>query len=166
MGCIRRKKNKDSLRSADDKIPLPERQLTDFLGGLDKTQFEQLFGLDSSRLVEGGQAIADGQGELGEALFSAGAGMKGLLPYPGDWKAGNWICSSQAARTNRSERLSSGTASYSMKFAVRYYRSRNTPLRRPTLGQLIKRRRDLHNERKKTHSAGGTEALPGGVARD
>jgi uncharacterized protein YhaN len=78
MECIRRKGNKDTLRSPDDKTPIPERLLADFLGGLDDTQFEQLFGLDASRLVQGGHTIADGQGELGEALFAAGAGMKGL----------------------------------------------------------------------------------------
>lgn len=76
--CIRRKGNKDTLRSGDDKTVIPERELTKFLGGLDEVQFKQLFGLDAKRLREGGQAIVDGQGELGEALFAAGAGMKGL----------------------------------------------------------------------------------------
>jgi uncharacterized protein YhaN len=78
LECIRRKGNKDTLRNADDKTVCMERELSDFLGGLDLSRFEQLFGLDSERLVKGGQEVALGKGELGEALFAAGAGMKGL----------------------------------------------------------------------------------------
>jgi uncharacterized protein YhaN len=78
LQCIRRKGNKDTLRKTCDKEVIPERELTEFIGGLDRTRFEQLFGLDAKRLVDGGEGIAAGQGELGEALFAAGAGMKGL----------------------------------------------------------------------------------------
>jgi uncharacterized protein YhaN len=78
LECIRRKANRDTLRSPGDKEPIPERHLVEFLGGLDEEQFNHLFGLDASQLVDGGQVIADGKGELGEALFAAGAGMKGL----------------------------------------------------------------------------------------
>jgi len=78
LECIRRKGNRDTLRKADDKTALAEQDLNAFLGGLDEARFKQLFGLDASRLVEGGRTIVDGKGELGEALFAAGAGMKGL----------------------------------------------------------------------------------------
>jgi uncharacterized protein YhaN len=78
LECIRRKGNKDTLRKCDDKVVISEGKLTEFLGRLDETQFEQLFGLDAALLRQGGQEIADGQGKLGEALFAAGAGMKGL----------------------------------------------------------------------------------------
>jgi hypothetical protein len=78
LECIRRKGKKDTLRAADDKTVIPETSLPQFLGGLQQLQFEQLFGLDSKRLVEGGRAITDGRGDLGEALFAAGAGLAGL----------------------------------------------------------------------------------------
>jgi uncharacterized protein YhaN len=78
LECVRRKGNKDTLRKSCDKEVLPEHHLTEMLGGLDRAQFEMLFGLDAARLVEGGQSITKGKGELGEALFAAGAGMKGL----------------------------------------------------------------------------------------
>ena len=78
LECIRRKGNKATLRAADDKTEIPESALTRFVGGLQQRQFEQLFGLDSKRLVEGGREIADGRGDLGEALFAAGAGLAGL----------------------------------------------------------------------------------------
>ncbi len=78
LECIRRKGNKATLRSGDDKTEVAESVLAQFLGDLEQYQFEQLFGLDSRRLTEGGQEIADGHGDLGEALFAAGAGLAGL----------------------------------------------------------------------------------------
>jgi uncharacterized protein YhaN len=78
LDCIRRKGKKATLLTADEKTEIPEATLTHFLGGLQQLQFEQLFGLDSKRLVEGGRDIADGRGDLGEALFAAGAGLAGL----------------------------------------------------------------------------------------
>jgi uncharacterized protein YhaN len=78
LECIRRKGNKATLRAADDKKEIPESILAGFVGGLQQQQFEQLFGLDSKRLVEGGRDIACGRGDLGEALFAAGAGLAGL----------------------------------------------------------------------------------------
>ena len=78
LECVRRKGKKDTLRTADEKTAIPETSLTRFLGGLQQLQFEQLFGLDSNRLVEGGRAITAGRGDLGEALFAAGAGLAGL----------------------------------------------------------------------------------------
>ncbi len=78
LECIRRKGNKATLRATDDKTEVPEPALAQFVGGLQQQQFEQLFGLDSKRLFEGGRDIADGRGDLGEALFAAGAGLAGL----------------------------------------------------------------------------------------
>lgn len=78
LDCIRRKGKKATLRAVDDKTEIAESLLTQFLGGLQQSQFEQLFGLDSARLVEGGNLIALGKGDLGEALFAAGAGLAGL----------------------------------------------------------------------------------------
>jgi uncharacterized protein YhaN len=78
LECVRRKGNKATLRAVDEKTEIPELSLTRFLGGLQQTQFEQLFGLDSKRLVDGGRQIAEGRGDLGEALFAAGAGLTGL----------------------------------------------------------------------------------------
>lgn len=78
LECVRRKGNKDTLRAADDKTVLSEQVMTELLGGMDESRYQQLFGLDAQRLVTGGHDIASGHGELGEALFAAGAGMRGL----------------------------------------------------------------------------------------
>lgn len=73
-----RVRGRNQLRSVEDGAPVSARQLDAFLGGLTPEQFEMLFGLDHARLVEGGRQIVEGQGSLGEALFSAGAGLAGL----------------------------------------------------------------------------------------
>ena len=78
LECVRRKGRIGTLRTVDEKAEVPEVSLTRFLGGLQQVQFEQLFGLDSKRLIEGGRQIADGRGDLGEAIFAAGAGLAGL----------------------------------------------------------------------------------------
>lgn len=78
LDCIRRKGNKATLRQCDDKTEIPDSTLAEFLGGLQQSQFEQLFGLDCERLVAGGKEMAAGEGDLGEALFAAGAGLAGL----------------------------------------------------------------------------------------
>lgn len=68
----RRKKRKDSLVGTDD-LPLEEARLSRLLNGLDQPSFERLFALDYERLKEGGEETLNGQGDVGEALFDAGA---------------------------------------------------------------------------------------------
>jgi uncharacterized protein YhaN len=72
LAFVRRKKRKDSLSSPDDK-PLEEARLARFLNGLDAASFDRLFGLDHERLQRGGDEMLSGQGDVGEALFDAGA---------------------------------------------------------------------------------------------
>lgn len=68
----RRKKRKDSLVGADEQ-PMDEAKLARFLNGLDPASFDRLFGLDAERLKMGGEEMLAGQGDVGEALFDAGA---------------------------------------------------------------------------------------------
>jgi len=68
----RRKKRKDSLVGADDQ-PMDEAKLARFLNGLDAVSFDRLFGLDHDRLERGGEETLSGRGDVGEALFDAGA---------------------------------------------------------------------------------------------
>lgn len=78
LHVVRRKGNKDTLRAADDREVIPESRLKSLLGQLDEQQFDNLFGMDATRFEQGGQDIAQGRGELGQALFTAAAGLKGL----------------------------------------------------------------------------------------
>jgi len=47
-------------------------------GGLNRDEFEAMFGLDHGRLRAGGARLLQGEGELGEALFEASAGTRGI----------------------------------------------------------------------------------------
>jgi uncharacterized protein YhaN len=72
LAFVRRKKRKDSLFALDDKL-IEEARLSRFLNGIDAASFDRLFGLDHERLQRGGDEMLSGQGDVGEALFDAGA---------------------------------------------------------------------------------------------
>ncbi len=74
LHIIRRKGNKNSLRGGDDETRLDEG-VVQALIGLDLRQFSQQFGIHYQELVDGGRAIAAGQGDVGEILFAAAAGL-------------------------------------------------------------------------------------------
>ncbi len=77
----RRKRAKNSLFDQNDK-PLDPAVLTPFLRGLEPDLFSTFYGIDHDTLIRGGQGILERQGEVGQALFAAGAGLaslKGIL---------------------------------------------------------------------------------------
>ena len=47
-------------------------------GGLRKEEYESMFGLDHRQLREGGQALLNGEGDVGAALFEASAGIRSI----------------------------------------------------------------------------------------
>ncbi len=55
-----------------------ERALAPFLDGADRGFLARMFSLDHERLRRGGREILDAQDEIGQMLFSAGAGLSGL----------------------------------------------------------------------------------------
>jgi len=77
LQLIRRKGRKKTLLDPSEQ-PLDEAVLRRFLGGLSRELFEAMFGLSHDRLVQGGQDLLAGKGELGESLFGAGLGVRGL----------------------------------------------------------------------------------------
>ncbi len=66
----RRKGNKDTLLDEHGN-PLPDEALAGLLGGVDRDFFCTLFGLGSAELRQGADALLQGKGEVGQALFSA-----------------------------------------------------------------------------------------------
>ena len=78
LHVIRRKGVKDTLRGEDDTAVIDPAQLARLLGGIDETQFRLRFGIDHQELVRGGDDLVHGGGELGHALFAAGAGLSDL----------------------------------------------------------------------------------------
>jgi len=86
VGLIRRKGRGATLARLDVDTEQPdpslavesthERELT---GGLERTEFEAMFGLNHARLREGGKLLLAGEGDLGSALFEASAGTRGIM---------------------------------------------------------------------------------------
>ena len=58
--------------------PLPDGLLSTALGGLSREAYEAMFSLDDVTLEEGGESILASQGDLGQLLFSASAGLAGF----------------------------------------------------------------------------------------
>lgn len=77
LSIVRRKGRKDTLLAADGS-PISEARLAAYVGGVPRELFEAMFGLNHERLVAGGRELLAGHGELGEALFGAAAGIRGL----------------------------------------------------------------------------------------
>ncbi len=74
---IRRKGRKQNLTDVLDD-PLPESAVAAFLGGAARDRFDRVFGLDAAELRRGGQAILNGEGEVGEAILEAHTGLRGF----------------------------------------------------------------------------------------
>ncbi len=75
---IRRRKGRLNTLSDEENNVLDDAVLAPYLQGLNQTLFETLFGLDHFALVKGGEAMLTQQGEVGQALFSAGMGIANL----------------------------------------------------------------------------------------
>jgi uncharacterized protein YhaN len=75
IAFIRRKGQNKTLRAEDDKTLLAEDALAPFMGNIGQDLFEQMFAIGHDDLVRGGQEIISGGGKVGQALFSAGAGL-------------------------------------------------------------------------------------------
>lgn len=73
----RAKAQKQTLRSPLDAV-LPDTALTPFLGAADRNFFDQMFGLDHTRLVKGGNSILSAENDVGQVLFQSAAGVASL----------------------------------------------------------------------------------------
>ena len=73
----RTKAQKQPLRSPQNN-PLADTVLTPFLGAADRNFFDQMFGLDHKKLVEGGNSILNSENDVGQILFQAAAGVGSL----------------------------------------------------------------------------------------
>ncbi|MBL7050094.1 MAG: AAA family ATPase [Nitrospira sp.] len=73
----RRKKPSGDLLAYDDSL-MDASVLNDFLAGVGAPLFDSLFGITHETLVSGGQDILEQKGDVGQALFSAGAGLSSL----------------------------------------------------------------------------------------
>lgn len=72
----RKKRVGDVLDAAGN--PLDAAALAPYLHGLEATIFSSLYGIDHDALVRGGEEILAQKGEVGQALFAAGAGISSV----------------------------------------------------------------------------------------
>lgn len=73
----RRKRTVGDLLDARQQV-MEQRDLDAFLHGIDNALFGSLFGISHESLISGGQAILEQEGDVGQALFSAGVGLASL----------------------------------------------------------------------------------------
>lgn len=82
---VRRKGRNPTLYEVDDPnaelaaeriaTPALDHLLT---GGLNRAEYEEMYGLDHQRLREGGMALLQGKGEIGATLFQVSAGIRSV----------------------------------------------------------------------------------------
>ncbi len=77
LDFIRTKGRQKTLQTAAGQA-LPDAALAPFLGQLDRDFFDQMFGLNHERLVQGGQDILSAANDIGQILFQAAAGVGSL----------------------------------------------------------------------------------------
>ena len=85
IGLVRRKGRGATLSRFDVATGVPdpvlpvlrEHELA-LTGGVERGEFEAMFGLNHARLRAGGDLLLKGEGELGSALFEASAGTRGI----------------------------------------------------------------------------------------
>jgi len=77
LDFIRTKARNKTLQTATGSA-LPDSVLTPYLGQIDRDFFDQMFGLNHERLVQGGQDILSASNDMGQILFQAAAGVGSL----------------------------------------------------------------------------------------
>ncbi len=85
IGLIRRKGRAPTLsrfdvatEQPDPALPVLREHELALTGGVERGEFETMFGLNHERLRAGGDQLIKGEGELGSALFEASAGTRGI----------------------------------------------------------------------------------------
>jgi len=74
---LRRKGRKATLLTPDG-TPVPEDVMTTLLGGAGEEVFRSMFGLDHETLRRGAEALLAGRGDVGESLYEAALGGRGI----------------------------------------------------------------------------------------
>lgn len=82
------KGNRNTLLDATSGQPVADMVLANMLGGLDRDSYTTMFSLDEDTLVRGGEAILAHEGDLGQLLFQATAGLADLGDALRDLRAG------------------------------------------------------------------------------
>ena len=84
LDILRRKGAKNTLLDAESGNAISEVALRGMLGGVDEATFGAMFGLDHESLRSGAEALLRGGGSVGEGLFDAGVGGRGIQQVLGE----------------------------------------------------------------------------------
>ncbi|WP_175944997.1 YhaN family protein [Caballeronia sp. BCC1704] len=76
--AFHRTKSRKSPLTTPNGDPLAADALAPFLGTADKSFFEQMYCLDHTALIRGGQSILDASSDVGQVLFQSAAGIASL----------------------------------------------------------------------------------------
>ena len=100
LECVRRRGRKATLRDGADETPISDAELGEMLGGITRETFTTRFGLSHEELVAGGAAILSGEGDLGQILFAAGAGVGRLREIQDELdESGNRLFTPRGSKT-------------------------------------------------------------------
>jgi len=77
LEVVRRKGRKNTLLTPEGD-PFPDDALQAALGGASREVFETMFGLDHETLRRGAEALLEGRGDVGESLYEAALGGRGI----------------------------------------------------------------------------------------
>jgi uncharacterized protein YhaN len=78
LSIVRRKAAKNTLRDENDDAVVDESMIQTHLAKVDRELFRHMFGIDHQSLRAGGREMVEGNGKVGETLFSAAAGISKL----------------------------------------------------------------------------------------
>ncbi|MGB3411619.1 MAG: AAA family ATPase [Microthrixaceae bacterium] len=102
-----KKRSKNLLRP--DGSVIDDDEFRQFLGALDRTVFETMYGIDHLRLRQGGASLLTGGGDLGQAILGAGSGTVNL---PAALKALTEMAEQIFAPNARTRKLNAAINSY------------------------------------------------------
>ena len=126
--------------------------------GLQRRQFEQLFGLDSKRLVEGGRDIAEGRGEFGKASLPPAAGLAGLRALARAARKTSGFASTSFTGTNQS--INKALSEYDKQLAV----VRENTLPPETYAAAATPPREAKEKAEASCDAPGRQSVPGSAS--
>lgn len=147
----RRKGRKDTLLDETGKA-VSEEQLLAFLGVVDESYFDSMFGLGGNELRQGADELLRGEGKLGEALFSASLGgtpvervIDSLKLEADRYFAGRAAKSIRQASTQLKEQLKQSKASWvkASDWELLQDEIKNLELQRE---RLLNQRKDEHKQ--------------------
>jgi exonuclease SbcC len=138
IGLVRRKGRGQTLlrrpigrldQEGDEDQPASPELEAALTGGLSRDEYDTMFSLDHQRLRQGGEALLEGEGETGAALFEASSGVRSVRAILErlDASARQFYCPARARKAGASTRPCAPTTTPSKPIARRWCVRRSGP---------------------------------------